>query len=81
VGREKAVAATINRIRRDRVAIFRLEPNSSYSDGEILSEDVVPPFPSTIALKVHNNCFGGQYASQYQQGRMQEIADIYAGAE
>jgi PAS domain S-box-containing protein len=99
VGREKAVAAIINRIRRsldlptvfqttasevrqllqcDRVAIFRFEPNSNYTDGEIVAEDVVPPFASTIARKVHDHCFGGQYASQYQQGRMQVLADIYA---
>lgn len=99
VGREKAVAAIINRIRRsldlptifqttasevrqllqcDRVAIFRFEPNSNYTDGEIVAEDVVPPFVSTIARKVHDHCFGGEYASQYQQGRMQVLADIYA---
>lgn len=99
VGREKAVAVIINRIRRsldlstifqttagevrqllqcDRVAIFRFEPNSNYTDGEIVAEDVVPPFAATIARKAHDHCFGGKYASQYQQGRMQVVADIYA---
>jgi PAS domain S-box-containing protein len=99
VGREKAVAAIIDKIRRsldlqtifqttaaevrqllqcDRVAMFRFKPDSDYTEGEMVSEDVVPPYGSTIAQKVCDRCFGGQYASQYQQGRMQVVADIYA---
>ena len=61
----------------DRVAMFRFDPDSGCSDGEVVSEDVLPPFVSAIAVKVHDHCFGDQYAAYYQQGRMQVVNDLY----
>jgi PAS domain S-box-containing protein len=63
-------------INADRVAIFQFAPDSFYNDGEVVSESVVNGFPSALATKVHDHCFGEQYAAYYQQGRMQVVADI-----
>jgi light-regulated signal transduction histidine kinase (bacteriophytochrome) len=60
----------------DRVGMFRFDPSSKWDDGEFVSEDVDPAFPSAIAHKIHDHCFGDQFAVHYQQGRMQVVADI-----
>ena len=61
----------------DRVAMFRFYPDSGFDDGEFVSEDVLPEFESAKAIKVHDRCFGEQYATHYQQGRIQVVSDIY----
>ncbi len=61
----------------DRVGMFRFYPDSGCNDGEFVSEDVDGAFPSAIATKVHDHCFGDQFAIHYQQGRVQAVADIY----
>ncbi|MCU0546268.1 MAG: GAF domain-containing protein [Oscillatoriaceae cyanobacterium Prado104] len=61
----------------DRVGIFKFYPDSGYDDGEFVSEDVLPEFASAKAVKVHDCCFGEQYARHYQAGRIQVVADIY----
>jgi two-component system, NtrC family, sensor kinase len=61
----------------DRVAVFRFAPDSGWNDGEFVSEDVVPTFPSALAAKVHDHCFGDQFAVHYAQGKVQAVADIY----
>ncbi|MCU0550745.1 MAG: GAF domain-containing protein [Leptolyngbya sp. Prado105] len=61
----------------DRVGMFRFEPNSGCDDGEFVSEDVDPAFSSAIAQKIHDHCFGDQFAVHYEQGRVQNVADIY----
>lgn len=61
----------------DRVGIFRFEPDSNYSIGEIISEDVVQGLPFALSIKITEHCFGKQYALPYQQGSIQAIADIY----
>jgi light-regulated signal transduction histidine kinase (bacteriophytochrome) len=61
----------------DRVGMFRFYPDSGWDDGEFVSEDVDPAFPSAMARKIHDHCFGEQYASRYQQGHMQVVGDIY----
>jgi light-regulated signal transduction histidine kinase (bacteriophytochrome) len=61
----------------DRVGIFRFYPDSGWDDGEFVSEDVDPAFPSAMAQKVHDHCFGDQFAIHYQQGRVQAVADIH----
>jgi len=62
----------------DRVGMFRFYPDSGWDDGEFVSEDVDPTFPSAMVQKVHDHCFGDQFAIHYQQGRVQAVADIYA---
>jgi light-regulated signal transduction histidine kinase (bacteriophytochrome) len=61
----------------DRVGMFRFYPDSGWDDGEFVSEDVDPAFSSAIAQKVHDHCFGDQFAIHYQMGRVQAVADIY----
>jgi light-regulated signal transduction histidine kinase (bacteriophytochrome) len=61
----------------DRVGMFRFYPDSGWNDGEFVSEDVDPAFPSAMAHKIHDHCFGEQFASRYQQGHMQVVADIH----
>jgi light-regulated signal transduction histidine kinase (bacteriophytochrome) len=63
-------------LKADRVGMFRFYPNSGWDDGEFVSEDVDPAFPSAMEHIVHDHCFGDQFAIHYQQGRMQIVADI-----
>ena len=63
----------------DRVGIFRFYPDLGWNDGELVSEDVLPQYSSALAAHIHDHCFGAQYAAYYHQGRVQAIADIYAG--
>ena len=61
----------------DRVGVFRFDPESGWNEGEFVAEDVVPEFPSAMAAKVYDRCFGSQFAVYYTQGRVQAVADIY----
>lgn len=61
----------------DRVGVFRFYPDSGFDDGEFVSEDVNSGYSSAVAAKVHDHCFGQQYAAHYAQGRIQAVADIY----
>ncbi|BAY07032.1 GAF domain-containing protein [Calothrix sp. NIES-2098] len=61
----------------DRVGMFRFYPDSGWDDGEFVSEDVDPAFPSAMAQRIHDHCFGEQFAVHYQQGRIQAVADIH----
>jgi light-regulated signal transduction histidine kinase (bacteriophytochrome) len=61
----------------DRVGMFRFYPDAHWNDGEFVSEDVDPQFDSAMAQKIHDHCFGDQFAVHYQQGRVQAVADIY----
>ena len=62
----------------DRVAVFRFDPDSGYDEGEFISEDINPEFKSVLTAHVYDHCFGEQFAPQYQQGRINAIADIYS---
>jgi light-regulated signal transduction histidine kinase (bacteriophytochrome) len=62
----------------DRVGMFRFYPDSHWNDGEFVSEDVDPDFSSAMTQKIHDHCFGDQFAVHYQQGRVQAVADIYS---
>lgn len=78
---ETIFKATTTEVRRlldaDRVAVFRFTPESGYTDGTFISEDVEPGLIRAIEANVHDYCFGHQYAAQYHQGRIQAVADIY----
>ncbi|MEI6446057.1 MAG: GAF domain-containing protein [Nostocales cyanobacterium ELA583] len=63
-------------INADRVGIFKFDPDSNFNDGEFVSESVVAGFKSALAAKIHDHCFGDQYAIYYQQGRIQVVNDI-----
>ncbi|MBD2353102.1 GAF domain-containing protein [Tolypothrix sp. FACHB-123] len=78
---ETIFQATATEVRQllaaDRVGMFRFYPDSHWDDGEFVSEDVDPAFPSAMAQRIHDHCFGDRFAIQYQQGRIQAVADIY----
>jgi GAF domain-containing protein/CheY-like chemotaxis protein len=61
----------------DRVGIFRFDPGSSYDLGEFVSEDVNPLYPSALAQKIEDHCFGDRFAAYYNAGGIQAVADIY----
>ncbi|MBE9109231.1 GAF domain-containing protein [Nodosilinea sp. LEGE 07298] len=64
-------------LRADRVGIFKFYPDSGYDDGEFVAESVVIGFSSAMAIRIHDHCFGENYASLYAQGRYQVVDDIY----
>jgi methyl-accepting chemotaxis protein PixJ len=64
-------------LKADRVGVFRFYPESGFDDGEFVAEDVQAGFSSAIAAKIHDHCFGQQYAAYYTQGRIQAVADIH----
>ncbi|HEY9851497.1 MAG TPA: GAF domain-containing protein [Leptolyngbyaceae cyanobacterium] len=61
----------------DRVAVFRLFPESGFNEGIFISEDVLPSYSSTVGLKVYDHYFGERFAHQYREGRIQAVADIH----
>jgi light-regulated signal transduction histidine kinase (bacteriophytochrome) len=72
-----ATAAEVRQLlSADRVGMFRFYAESGWNDGEFVSEDVDPEFSSAIAQKIHDHCFGDQFAVHYQHGRVQNVADI-----
>jgi PAS domain S-box-containing protein len=74
--------ATVEGIRAQlgvsRVAIFAFDPESGYDDGTFVAEDRDPQVPSVLARRVHDHCFGTQYADKYATGAFQVVPDIYA---
>ncbi|MCU0525950.1 MAG: GAF domain-containing sensor histidine kinase [Elainella sp. Prado103] len=61
----------------DRVGIFRFQGDSQWMSGEFVSEACLPGIPSVLSARMHDRCFGEEYAIHYQQGRFLAIADIY----
>jgi signal transduction histidine kinase len=78
----RVFSATAREVRHllgaDRVAIFQFDPQSGYDDGEFIAESVGDGYDSALAARVHDHCFGEQYAVQYQQDKIQAVGDIYA---
>lgn len=71
----RATATEIRQLlRADRVMIFRFDPG--YNEGEVVAEDVLPEFASTLAAKVKDHCFGEHHAIYYQRGRVWAANDI-----
>jgi light-regulated signal transduction histidine kinase (bacteriophytochrome) len=64
-------------LKADRVGMFRFDPASGWNDGEFVSEDVDAAFPSAMGQKIHDHCFGDQFAVHYQMGKAQVVADIH----
>jgi GAF domain-containing protein len=60
----------------DRVGVYRFDPASEFNHGEFVGEDVLPDFVSAMAVKVHDRCFGENYANLYSQGRVHAMSDI-----
>ncbi|MGD1807878.1 sensor domain-containing diguanylate cyclase [Dapis sp. BLCC M126] len=72
---------TVKEVRKalecDRVGLFRFDPDSNYRFGEFVAENVLPVYNSALFKKVYDNCFGEQFAIDYQQKRIQVLDDIY----
>ncbi len=64
-------------LQADRVGIFQLFEDSNYTEGEFVAEDVASEYPSALSINVRDRCFGADYASDYTQGKIQAITDIY----
>lgn len=64
-------------LQADRVGIFKFYPESHYDDGEFVAEAVVSDYTSVVAIRVHDHCFGKNYATFYAQGRYFVVDDIY----
>ena len=60
----------------DRVGIFKFDLDSNFNDGEFVAESVTAGFKSVLEIKVHDHCFGDQYAAYYQRGKIQVVSDI-----
>ncbi|WP_017653135.1 GAF domain-containing protein [Fortiea contorta] len=71
---------TTSEIRRvlnaDRVAVYRFDSGSEFNNGEFITENVLPDLPSALTAKIHDHCFGENYATQYTQGRIHVVSDI-----
>ena len=52
-------------LKADRVGVFRFTPGTGWDEGEFVAEDVVKDFPSAMAARVYDHCFGEQYAHEY----------------
>ena len=61
----------------DRVAVYRFIPESDWNDGEVVSEDVLSQYSPSLGAKVHDHCFGEQFAASYAKGYVQSVTDIY----
>ncbi|HEY9597873.1 MAG TPA: PAS domain S-box protein, partial [Cyanophyceae cyanobacterium] len=75
---EKILNTTVQEVRQflqtDRVLIYQFNPDWS---GEVVVESVGDDWISILKSKIHDPCFGQQYAQLYQQGRVRAIANIH----
>lgn len=72
--------ATTQEVRRllntDRVAVFRFLPEANYQEGEVISEDVQPLYPSTMGVLIKDCCFTKEYSVKYTEGSNFTVEDI-----
>jgi len=71
------VRETRKALQADRVGLFEFEPDSNYTFGEFVAENVLPEYDSAMAAKIEDHCFGDKFAIYYEQGRMQAVSNIY----
>ncbi|WP_292861212.1 GAF domain-containing protein [Nostoc sp. LPT] len=77
---ETIFQTTVTQVRQllnaDRVAVFQFDREQNW-EGEFVCEDVAIGWDSAMAVKISDRGFGEQFAANYQQGRVQAVADIY----
>lgn len=61
-------------LQADRVLLFRLLKPKGF--GKVITEAVVPGWPSIINHGITDDCFGSEYLRRYHQGRIYAIADV-----
>ncbi|MGE5657866.1 MAG: GAF domain-containing protein [Actinomycetota bacterium] len=71
---QTAVREVRQLLNTDRVVIYQFKDNWQ---GEIVVEDLITPWPSIFGNMIADNCFSGEYAQLYQQGRVKAIDDIH----
>lgn len=71
---QTTVTAVRTQLEADRVVVYRFRPDWS---GEVVVEDVLSPWLSTIGQSGADNCFPNGYAECYESGRVRAIDDIY----
>lgn len=64
-------------LRADRVGIFQFDPKSGYHAGQFVAENVLPAYDSAIAITVEDDCFADRYVTDYENGKIQVLDDIY----
>lgn len=76
---DQILQTTVQEIRQfletDRVLIYQFGPNWQ---GQVVIEDVVPPWQSILGHMGADSCFPEQFANLYQSGRVRAINDIDA---
>lgn len=72
-----AVDKIQNILKADRVAIFRLDPESNYTEGVFVAEKVLPVFCSVASAQVREESLGLNPVSRYQLGQVFAIEDVY----
>lgn len=73
---EIAVKEIRQHFQADRVGIFKFHPDSNSSIGEFVAESVALGFSSALGKVVRDRHFSQRYATAYQQGRIQVVADV-----
>ncbi|NEQ51902.1 MAG: GAF domain-containing protein, partial [Leptolyngbya sp. SIO3F4] len=61
----------------DRVAIFKLDPDTNRS-GEFIVEDVATGVSSVLTKQIYENCSDELVTASYHQDQIQAVTDIYA---
>lgn len=78
---DEIIRTTIQEVRMllevDRVGIVRLNPGDGWSSGVFVAESVLPRFDAALSKRVRDRCFGEEYATAYQDGRIHVVNDIY----
>jgi len=72
---QTTVQAVRSQLNTDRVVVYRFDDTWH---GEVVVEDVVPPWQSTLGEMGADSCFPTGYADYYSSGRVRAIDDIYA---
>jgi PAS domain S-box-containing protein len=74
---EEILQTTVTEVQKllqvDRVLIFRLLPDGN---GQIVTEAVVPQWPSVVGQHITDEYFASEYLQKYHQGRIYTIDDI-----
>ena len=64
-------------LKADRVAVFQFNSQENW-EGEFVWESVAAEWDSVVSAKVYDYTFGDKFAVNYQEGKVQAVADIYA---
>ncbi len=62
-------------LKTDRVLVFQFDPNWK---GTIIAESIQSGWKSAQGMQIEDPCFAKGYVTQYLEGRISAIADIYS---